>query len=397
MLLMAWSEGQTLGARFEAASELGRLWHRHWKLGASYGGFTAALVAWTEELIPAVVARFQRMMRQLASAHWMRFGWCAIAVDGSRIEAPHTAANEQGLGCAGRDKTAPQVFLTTLWHMGLGLPWDFRLGPGTASEQRHLDEMLTGLPPGALLVADANFVGYELCTRILQAGSSFLLRVGSNRELLTELGYHSHERQGLVYLWPERFRHQPPLVLRLVKLSRGPKTIYLLTNVLSTAKLSDSRASTIYEMRWGIEVFYRSYKQTLDRRTVMSRTPATALAEVAATMLGLWLLGMLTVRRLSAEGIDPLRWSVARARNAVRHTMRAPLGNPPRDSRRSSNLEHLLRLARCDCYPRRGPKTVRNYPRKKRERPPGPPKIKKASPHQRHIAKRLKQTINKAA
>ena len=397
MLLMAWSEGQTLGARFEVASELGRLWHRHWKLGVSYGGFTAALLSWTEELVPAVVERFQHLMRELAPAHWTRCGWCPRAVDGSRIEPPRTAANEQGLLCAGRDKTAPQVFLTTLWHMGLGLPWDFRLGPGTASEQRHLEQMLAALPPEALLVADAAFVGYELCARILQAGSSFLLRVGSNRELLTELGYDSHERRGLVYLWPQKFRHQPPLVLRLIKLSRGPKTIYLLTNVLS-AKLSDRQASTLYEMRWGVEVFYRSYKQTLDRRAVMSRTPATALVEVAATMLGLWLLGMLTVRRLALRGVDPLRWSVARARNAVRRAMRAPLRNPPLShSRRSNSLDQLLRLAWRDCYPRRSSKTARNYPRKKRERPPGPPKIKKATTLERRLAKQLKQKIADAA
>jgi hypothetical protein len=395
---MAWDEGQTLGARFEAACELGRLWHRHWKLGASYGGFTAALSAGTEDLVPAMVRRFQRMMRELALSHWTRCGWCALAVDGSRIETPHTAANELGLGCAGRDKTAPQVFLTTLWHMGLGLPWDFRLGPGAASEQRHLEQMLPDLPPQALLVADAGFVGYELCGRILQAGSSFLLRVGSNRQLLTELGYYAEERQGLVYLWPKKFRRQPPLVLRLVKLTRGSQTIYLLTNVLDAAKLSDQQASTLYEMRWGVEVFYRSYKQTLDRRVVKSRTPATALAEVAATMLGLWLLGMLSVKRLTLRGVDPLRWSVAKARNAVRRTMRAPLASHRRGPcHRSLNLDHALAHAMRDRYRRRGAKAARNYPRKKRERPPGPPIIKKATPHQRRIAKQVKQKLTSAA
>jgi hypothetical protein len=395
---MAWDEGQTLGARFETASELGRLWHRHWKLGASYGGFTAALTAWTEELAPAVVRRFQRLMRELAPARWLRYGWCALAVDGSRIEAPHTAANEQELGCAGRDKTAPQVFLTTLWHMGLALPWDFRLGPGTASERRQLEQMLPALPSRALLVADAGFVGYELCGRILQAGSSFLLRVGSNRQLLTELGYSAQERQGLVYLWPQKFRDQPPLVLRLVKLKRGNQTIYLVTNVLDAAQLSDREASTLYEMRWGVEVFYRSYKQTLDRRVVKSRTPATALAEVAATMLGLWLLGMLSVKRLALRGADPLHWSVAKARDAVRRILRTPFDSPrPGRPQRHPNLDQALSHALRDHYRRPRPKAARNYPRKKRERPPAPPVLKKATPQQRHIAKQLKQKTTTAA
>jgi hypothetical protein len=395
---MAWGEGQTLAARFEAACASGRLWHRHWKLGESYGGFTAALGRSMEELVPALVRRFQRLMREWGGRYWKRCGWCAIAVDGSRIEAPHTAANELGLGCAGRDKTAPQVFLTMLWHMGWGLPWDFRLGPGTSSEQRHLEQMLPDLPQEALLVADAAFVGFELCARILQAGRSFLLRVGRNRQLLTELGYYARERQGLVYLWPEKFRRQPPLVLRLIKLTRGRETIYLVTNVLGAAKLSDRQAGMLYEMRWGVEVFFRSYKQTLNRRSVKSRAPATALVEVAATVLGLWLLGLLTVKRLASRGVDPLHWSAAKARDAVRQAMRAPLARGRRGHcRRSNNLDQALAFASKDCYPRHGKKAARNYPRKKRERPPGPPKIKQATPQQRRIAKQLKQKLNPAA
>lgn len=351
-----------------------------------------------QELVPAVVRRFQRLMRQMDRRYWKRCGQCAIAVDGSRIEAPRTAANELGLGCAGRDKTAPQVFLTTLWHMGWGLPWDFRLGPGTSSELRHLEQMLPDLPQGALLVADAAFAGYELCARVLQAGRSFLLRVGSNRELLSGLGYTARERRGVVYLWPTKFRHQPPLVLRLIKLSRGRETIYLVTNVLDAAKLSDREASTLYEMRWGVEVFFRSYKQTLNRRTVKSRTPATALAEVAATVLGLWLLGMLAGKRLAARGVDPLHWSAAKARDAVRQAMRAPLAGPRRGlCRQFNNLNHALAHAWRDHYQRRCQKAARRYPRKKRERPPGPPKIKQATPHQRRIAKQLKQKLNSAA
>jgi hypothetical protein len=391
-VLMAWSEGQTLSARFEGACQLARLWHAHWRLGDSYGGFTAALGRWMDELVAAMVRRFQRILQQRAGDCWTRCGWCALAVDGSRIETPHTAANEQGLGCAGRDKSAPQVFLTTLWHMGLGLPWDFRLGPGTDSEQRHLEQMLPQLPAKALIVADAGFVGYELCTRILQAGGSFLLRVGSNRQLLTELGYHSHEKPGLVYLWPEKFRHLPPLVVRLITLRRGSQTIYLVTNVLPEEQLSDQEASLLYEMRWGVEVFYRSYKQTLDRRVVKSRTPETCLAEVQATMLGLWLLGLLSVTRLVARGVDPLRWSVAKARDIVRRAMRTPLADHrPRDRRQARDFNDALTQAIKDGYVRCRTKAARNYPRKKRERPPGPPKIKTATKQQIRIAKEIKQ------
>src|SRR5262249_47209521 len=173
------------------------------RLGESYSGFTQALVRETPRLLEPIKERFRREMRSLATTAWKCGQWTAFAVDGSRQEAPHTAANEDKLGCAGRDKTAPQVFITTVWHLGLGLPWDFRIGPGTDSERHHAFDMVDDLPPRALLVADAGFVGYALCRKVLRSGRSFLLRVGGNIRLLQKLGYYQRERGDIVYLLAE--------------------------------------------------------------------------------------------------------------------------------------------------------------------------------------------------
>ena len=390
--LMAWDEGQTLTARWEHAGEVARSQHAHWRVGTSYSGFAAALVRESPRIIAGIKAKFRQAMQAVPERYQKRCGWYAFAADGSRIEAPLTPANEDGLGCAGRKKSGPQVFVTTLWHMGLGLPWDFRVGPGTDSERRHLEQMLGDLPGESLIVADAGFVGYELCQRVLKAGHSFLLRVGGNITLLKELGWEHEERDGLVYLWPQAHRNLPPLVLRLIVLRRGKQEIYLLTNVFDPQRLSDEDASLLYEMRWGVEVFYRSYKQTLCRRRLLSRTPATCLAESQWTMLGLWLLGLLTVTQLVAKKLDPLGWSVALARNAVRRAMRATLRRTPR-----RRLLHDLAAAIQDGYKRGGSKAARDYPRKKREKPPGPPKIQPASLKEVQLAKQLREKIRIAA
>jgi hypothetical protein len=381
---MAWDEGPNLATRFDHACRAAHDLHPHWRLGASSSGFTRALLRQTPPLVEALKRRFRRRMQESAGARWRRGRWLAFAVDGTRIEAPHTAANEADLGCAGRDKTAPQVFLTVLWHMGLGLPWDYRVGPGTASERAHMKAMVAEMPPGSLVVADAGFVGYALCLRLLRSGQHFLLRVGGNITLLTGLGYHHEERDGLVYLWPQKHRRCRPLVLRLIVLRQGKQDVFLLTDVLDPAQLSDAEATESFGMRWGEEVFFRSYKQTLQRRRLLSRTAATSLIEAQWTLLGLWLLGLMTVSRLVAEGADPLAFSAAKARDAVRHALR---GTRPRRGPRS--LEAALRAATKDTYRRRGSKAARNYPRKKREKPPGPPKIQSATEAEVKKARKL--------
>ena len=390
---MSWDEGQTLETRWDHACTMAGELHPHWRLGESYSGFTQALVRETPRLLEPIKRRFRQAMRGLPEPVWKCGRWLALAVDGSRQEAPHTSANETDLGCAGRDKTAPQVFMTTVWHLGSGLPWDFRMGPGTDSERKHALAMVDDLPPQALIVADAGLVGYEFCRKLMRSGRSFLLRVGGNIRLLKALGYYHRERDGIVYLWPQKRQktgQEKPLVLRLIRLRHGRQTLYLVTNVLCRRQLTNVQARRLYQMRWGEEVFYRSYKQTLQRRKLLSRTSPTCLAESQWTMLGLWLLGLLTVSRIAAARGNPKAWSVAMSRDIVRHALR---DERPRRSARQPFGE-LLAHALADSYRRTSDKTARNYPRKKQEKPPGPPKIEPAQRTEILRARRLQpQTI----
>jgi hypothetical protein len=385
-LLMVWSAEQTLQARFEETREVVRSLFPKWSLGKSYTGWYQAQLHWLTPLRPALGKRLRQQLQKRAGRHWLREGWCAFAADGSRLECPRTRANEDALKCAGKKKTGPQLFVTTLLHMGTGVPWDFRIGPGTASERRHLEEMLAELPPQSLLVADAGFTGYEFYRRILAAKQSFLLRVGSNVHLLKALGYIEQEGRDTVYLWPERNWDEPPVVLRLIERSAGKKKMYLVTNVLDKKALSEKSSGVLYEMRWGVEVFYRSLKQTLEKRRMLSRTPAAAKCELTWALFGLWLLGLMTVDPILARGGDPLGWSAAKARKRVRRSMRRALTRRHRDRSLAGDLARATQ----DSYVRHGSKKARDWPHKKKEKPPGNPKIQSANAAQLRAAKRIK-------
>ena len=81
------------------------------------------------------------------------------------------------------------------------------------------------------------------------------------------------------YLWPQKHRGGRPLVLRLIVLRGGTQDVYLLTDVLDPRQLTDDEAATLFGMRWGEEVFYRSCKQAMQRRKLLSRRGGTCLAE----------------------------------------------------------------------------------------------------------------------
>ena len=117
-----------------------------------------------------------RYHRRIAGPFRRRDHGLAFSADGTRIEVPRTAKNEEAFGCAGRNKTAPQLSLTSLYPMGTGLPWAWRIGAGTESEQTHLRQMVGVLPRGALRVADAGFTSFELLRSLLDRHVEVLVR-----------------------------------------------------------------------------------------------------------------------------------------------------------------------------------------------------------------------------
>ena len=285
-----------------------------------------------------------------------------------------------------KKSNSPQMWLTVMFHVGTGLPWDWRTGPSDSSERDHLRQMIDALPAGALVTADAGFVGYEYWKALIESGRHLLIRVGANVRLLKNLGYVK-EKNGLVYLWPDReaARNQPPLVLRLVVAQGGKHPVYLVTSVLDEAVLWDQQVVAIYVLRWRVELFYRRFKQTFERRKLRSDSGDNAELEATWSLLGLWAMSLHTQVELAGEDIPPRRISVAKMLRAYRTPLRQYKSAPdPGES-----FRELVSRAVIDSY-QRAKKNSRDYPRKKHGHAIGAPQILNATQDQINIAQRLR-------
>jgi hypothetical protein len=282
------------------------------------------------------------------------------------------------------------MLLTTLFHLATGLLWAWRRSPGDGSERGHLEQLLSLLPAETLLIADAGFVGYAMLCMLLAAGHHFVMRVGCNVRLLRKLGFAVRERGDTVYLWPQGLRRtQPPLVLRLVRVQAGRRTMTLLTSVLDRRQLRDAEVVDLYRRRWGIELLYRSLKQTLQRRKMLSGVPPHAELELDWALVGLWLLGLMTAKEAGRQVRRGRSWSLAAALRVVRGAMRR-LGV----ARAAGGLRRQLRRAVRDRYVRHRPKEARYWPRKKNEHPPGAAKIRTATHAERRMAQEFCSCLN---
>ncbi len=395
----------TLGERFCLAADVAVRWFPKEFIATSYRGFINALVTHNAALIRVISARLREQMLQLERDCDTIAGLTPFVVDGSKVAAPWTKANEQKLGKKGRKPKGekchrketdmrPQLTLTLLWHMGLGLPWVWKHGGLSDGERTQFRDLLSQLPQAALVVADAGFVGYLLWKTIMGSGRHFLIRVGANVELLQELlPNHEIEHDGeIVWLWPDgkRKKNDPPLKLRLIKVSQGKQTWYLVTSLLDPEQLTETQARKLYTRRWGVECCFRTLKQTFERSKVHSYTPECAGCELDWSLLSLWMVGLLAKQELMAAKINPERYSPAAARRLVRRELRfQSAGKAELDI---SEFQSAVK----DSYQRISNKKSRHDQRKKRDPPPTAPKITVASDEQRQAAKQLEQNKTQA-
>lgn len=382
-VLTAWSDAQRMTDAFDKARKLSQAMFSQVAI-KTFQGMMRALVTWTGRLLPLLWLRLHELMQQAGGEHYRIGKWLPLAVDGSRLTTPRTKSNEQAFSAKnfGKSKKArsrckwknkkkrskklgepvkPQIWLTLIWHMGLKLPWCWKTGPSTSSERHHMMEMQQAhqFPENTLFCCDAGFVGYELWKSILTAGHSFLIRVGGNVRLLKHLG-HARTGKGIVYLWPDAAarQHQEPIVLRLIEVSNGRGTMYLVTNVLSQRELSMPLLKRLYPLRWGVELQFRAVKQTFGRSKLKSRNSDHALTELDWSLVALTMVQLFAIREQIKLDEPPEQTSVSEALRAIRYAM----DNWYEPACGNNKLTSRLQAAKKDNYERTSCRTSRYRP-----------------------------------
>lgn len=371
----------------------------------TYQGMMRVLVSYTGQLLPIVWLRLQTQIEKASPDNFRIGRWLALAVDGSRFTTPRTKSNERMFAAKnyGKGKQAksrakwknkkkrskklsapvkPQIWLTLVWHMGSKLPWCWKTGPSNSSERSHLIEMMKSIvfPKNTLFCCDAGFTGYEFWSAIVHAGNDFVVRVGGNVNLLKNLA-HVRSGDGVVCLWPDAAarRKQPPIVLRLIEVTNEHGTMYLVTSVLSRRELSDSMFKRLYPLRWGIEIQFRSLKQTFGLGKLRSRNSDHALAELNWSIVALTIVELLALKEQSVYETPPEHSSVSEALRAIRYSMRHWYEESTGDAILSLRLADATK----DDYERSTSKAARYKPNFKDKPANGKPVIKNATAEQR--------------
>jgi len=359
-VLMALDHGCSLHARFQDAHAcMGKDFRRRRRTGKTYNGLFKALERQQTTVLPVLKADLRNQVRHRLNRIDPTNGWLLLAVDGSKEELPRTRDHEEVFGIA--DNGAyPQAFVTVVVEVHTGLLWDWRIGRARASEKKHLMEMGADLAPDALLLADGAFVGFPIWSQLDSQGKHFLIRVGGNVRLITQLwsNVQTRRERDIVYVWPKSAqKSSSPLKLRLIKVGSGPQAVYLLTNVLDSRRLSKKAAGNIYRKRWGVELFYRTFKRTLGYAKLRSKVGRRAEIEMEWAFVAMTIATMLGIDSTARRGHNPRRLSPAQLIRTLRNSL---LREGGAGRRAHAALDRAIGAGLKDRYKRRSSKQSRH-------------------------------------
>jgi hypothetical protein len=390
LLLMTWSHGDSQAERFECAKAYCQVClHKRRNPGKTVQGFQKALARLPMVVLRTLASGVRGVLAARLGVHWYVEGFVPIGCDGSRVECPRSTQLEERMGQAGKDKSAPTLWVTALVHLRWGVPWAWRFGKGTASEREHLGCLLSELPRLALLVADAGYFGFRLAEQLVQRKVMFLLRMSSNVTLYTLKNVRmEHYREGEVYYWPsqkDRKKGAKPLHLRLIRIraKRRCNDVWLLTNVMDKQRLSHALAGRMYRWRWQNEGCFRTYKRTLKKMKLVSRTVRLVHREAEGSWLALQLLlaqGVLAqTQRMAQRPLSACdcEQEVKCSPSKILSAIREEINSAPR--RRRPKYEARLQQAQAERRQRTSAKASRVWPRRKPHEAPKPPKLRKLS------------------
>ena len=261
---------------------------------------------------------------------WYR-KWRTVALDGTTMETPDTAANAQAFGrpSSTRGESAwPRLRIVGLVETGTHVLFGASLGSYSTGEITLAKDVISHLRRGMLCLADRYFPGYDLWQQATATGADLVWRVRTKVRLprekeLPDGSYLSH----MYKRWNRDKPQGEGIPVRVIdyEVSGSTEQYRLVTSILDPEEAPAGELATLYHERWEFETALDEFKTHLrGARTVLrSQTPELIRQEVYGLLLAHFALRSVMHDAALQGGRDPDRISFI-------HTVRVIRRNLPR-------------------------------------------------------------------
>lgn len=166
--------------------------------------------------------------------------------------------------------------------------------------------LLDHIQPGALILADLGYFGFEWFDDLTDGGYFWLsrLRNKTSYEVLHTYYQQGETFDGIVFLGAyraDRAKH----AVRLVTFRIGQTHYRYITNVLDPQLFSLHEIAVLYARRWDIELAFRLIKRELNLHLFWSAKTVVILQQVWAVLIIAQILHALQLEIAGRAGVDP--------------------------------------------------------------------------------------------
>jgi len=180
--------------------------------------------------------------------------------------------------------------------------WKVRLHDDVAENEKiAARQLVDGLPPGSLILADLGYFGFPWFDDLTTQGHFWVTRWRDPTSTVELHRFWGDDQTGESLVWLGAYRaNKARYAVRLICVQRGATVHRYLTNVLDAHRLSMADVVEVYARRWDIELAFKVLKTDLGLATIWSTKWPVIQAQVWA---------MLTISQVATH----LRWQLAAA------------------------------------------------------------------------------------
>lgn len=201
-------------------------------------------------------------------------GYRVLAIDGSTVQVPETTADYFGvMGRPTKGQPCPVARISLLWDVLNCVTVDATMKPNERGERALASKHITHLGSNDLVLFDRGYPAFWLFSEVRQQGADFCGRmVKGVWNIVDEFSDTGLDEQ-IVQISPTALSAKKchrrgislePMTVRLIRvvLDNGEVEI-LVTSLLDKQKYPHSMFRELYNLRWGIEEGYKSYKHRI--------------------------------------------------------------------------------------------------------------------------------------
>lgn len=268
--------------------------------------------------------------------------WRLVSIDGTCIDVPDTAANDQRFGRAasGRGEGVgayPQLRLVGMAECGTHALLNVSVGAYNDGEQALAGAVVDALQSGMLCLADRGFYSFSLWNRARATGAELLWRMKSNQRLPVLERFPDGSWRTEIFASDDRKR-QHGVSARAIEYTvddpgrAASDTRYrLLTTILDPERAPAQQLASLYPQRWEFETTLDELKvhQRGPRVVLRSKLPDGVIQELYGYLCVHYAIRWLMHAVALEAGHDPDRVSFIHALRVARRTTGSHPGFSP--------------------------------------------------------------------